>query len=409
MKLYETIKSIIIPKEEKEKRLALHISGISFVVFMMILWGIIFWSYIYQTDRIKRDFLVESRIFETDTHNPKIQDMLTDITRWDTRAIDWKRRWWGPRWPRDLIVLDDQGNVIKNDIFDLDEQDIRYLSRIQTGNIDATNIDEREYLFYKIQNTSYSIIFFRDLSAIQEFHIRLAILALIASNLAFIIIYILAWHLARITIEPIREHNASLESYNHNVAHELKTPLAIMRSNLELLRLKPEQKLIDSTEEEVESMEKIIDTLLLIAKPTLETHIDEVIDLRHITQSIIDEYNNPEITLHAPKKKIPIRWNTELFKRILMNLIDNALKYKSTWLIDITLEPNSLTISNHIEKDIPHETLKKLTQAFYQGDISHHTSGHGLGLALVQKIIDISGWKLQLDSREQRFIAKVEW
>lgn len=77
----------------------------------------------------------------------------------------------------------------------------------------------------------------------------------------------MANHLAKITIQPIREHNKELESYSHNVAHELRTPLAVIRQNLELLRIKPTEKLITSTDEEILGMEKIIETLLFLAKP----------------------------------------------------------------------------------------------------------------------------------------------
>jgi hypothetical protein len=51
-----------------------------------------------------------------------------------------------------------------------------------------------------------------------------------------------------------------------------------MRSNLELLKLKPDEKFIDSTTEEVISMEKIIDTLLFLAKPKSEKDANEIID-----------------------------------------------------------------------------------------------------------------------------------
>lgn len=399
----------LLPKEKKERQLALHISGVSFLVFMIILWGIILWSYIYQMDRLKRDFLMETRIFETDQNTPRIQEMMKNMIGGNDQNIDPRRRWGGPKWPRDIIVIDDNNIVIKNDIFELDDEDIKKISFTEMGHIDKQEIDEKSYLTYKIQSWSYSIIFFRDLSAMRDFHIRLAILALIASNVAFLIIYFLAGHLARITIEPIREHNEALESYNHNVAHELKTPLAIMRSNLELLKLKPEQKFIDSTTEEVISMEKIIETLLFLAKPTTGKDTEEIIDLSKSTQSMIDEYNNSDIILQAPKKKIQIRGNTELFKRILMNLIDNALKYKSKWAVHITLQSEWITISNQIEENIPREELEKLTQMFYQWDQSRHTSGQWLGLALVKKIVEISGWKLVLESRENIFSAKIEF
>jgi signal transduction histidine kinase len=85
----------------------------------------------------------------------------------------------------------------------------------------------------------------------MEYYENLITIALIGSIIGFLIIFIMANHLAKITIEPIREHNKELGSYSHNVAHELRTPLTVIRQNLELLRIKPTEKLIHSTDEEI--------------------------------------------------------------------------------------------------------------------------------------------------------------
>jgi signal transduction histidine kinase len=50
-------------------------------------------------------------------------------------------------------------------------------------------------------------------------------------------VYFIAYGLAKITIKPIEENNKKLKEYNHNLAHEIKTPLAVVKSNLELLEL----------------------------------------------------------------------------------------------------------------------------------------------------------------------------
>jgi len=51
------------------------------------------------------------------------------------------------------------------------------------------------------------------------------------------LIYILSYIFAKDIIKPIRQNNRKLKEYNHNIAHEIKTPLAIIKSNLELLEL----------------------------------------------------------------------------------------------------------------------------------------------------------------------------
>ncbi len=147
--------------------------------------------------------------------------------------------------------------------------------------------------------------------------------------MGLVIIYLLSISLARMVIEPIREHNNSLTSYSHNVAHELKTPLAVMRSNMELLKLSKSEDLIDSTNEEVASMERIIDTLLLMANPKKHFDTSEKIDITTFTGEIVSSYENADLKFSHEKKKHIIDGNPELYKRVIMNLIENALKYAS--------------------------------------------------------------------------------
>ena len=174
-----------------------------------------------------------------------------------------------------------------------------------------------------------TVFIFHDLTPLRDFHLTLIAIALMGSLLALIIIYLLARYLARLTIEPIREQSRELEAYSHNVAHELRTPLSVMRSNLELLKIKPESRFIDSTNEEITGMERIIESLLFLAKPDQGmTKTD--INITTKTEEIISKYTpeNP-IKYTSDKKYIHKHGSTELYTRILCNLIENAIKYKS--------------------------------------------------------------------------------
>jgi signal transduction histidine kinase len=76
-------------------------------------------------------------------------------------------------------------------------------------------------------------------------------------------------------------------------------------------------------------MEKIIETLLFLAKPDKSHTQMENIDIGALMEDILEEYHNDTIQLKISKNKTHLQGNRELLKRVLMNLIENAIKYKS--------------------------------------------------------------------------------
>jgi signal transduction histidine kinase len=52
---------------------------------------------------------------------------------------------------------------------------------------------------------------------------------------------------------------------------------------------------------------------------------------------------------------------------------------------------------------------KNILKAFYQWDISRNSSGYWLGLALVEKIVDISGWQMKISTKDKEFIVEISF
>lgn len=155
-------------------------------------------------------------------------------------------------------------------------------------------------------------------------------------------------------------------------------------------------------------MEHIIESLLALAKPAHEDMRLEPKPIVSLTHSIIEPYESTaEIIFEKPKKEVSHTLDPELYRRLITNLLENAIKYQSHGPIHILLTKNTLTISNSVENNLTAEELLHLTEAFYQGDTSRHTSGYGLGLALVAKIVAIFGWRIEFRCEDRVFEVKV--
>lgn len=388
--------------KDDEKKLAFKISMASFLILITILIAIIWSSYLYWYREIERELKEEINMI---SNSQWMGDMMIvgNIPPWVQR--DGLRR----RGPREIVIFDTEKNIIKNDFLDIDTEHIETLFSIQEWKNNITNINKRTYLIArKILNTN-TVFLFRDLTQFHSFHLTLIIIALLGSIFWLVIIYLLARYLAHITIEPIREQSRELEAYSHNVAHELRTPLSVMRSNLELLRMKPESRFINSTDEEILNMEHIIESLLFLAKPN-KWNTQQEINLTKKTEEIIQKYNSNNIIefIHE-KKHVQKKSSDELYSRILCNLIENAIKYKSEWDIRVQLTKNNITISNKIDHNISEVEQKNIIKAFYQWDQSRNSTGYGLGLALVAKIIEISGWKMNITTKDKTFIVEIQF
>jgi signal transduction histidine kinase len=91
-------------------------------------------------------------------------------------------------------------------------------------------------------------------------------------------------------------------------------------------------------------------------------------------------------------------------KQVWVNLLDNAVKFTPDYgVIEITVaddaEHTSVSVINS-GSEIPDASLGRIFQKFYQADESHSGEGNGIGLAVVQKIIELHGGDVSVESAE---------
>ncbi|HCY21411.1 TPA: hypothetical protein DIC40_06260 [Patescibacteria group bacterium] len=131
---------------------------------------------------------------------------------------------------------------------------------------------------------------------------------------------------------PIEENIQDMEQFIFNAGHELKTPLSVIKSHLQLaLAKKQYQKPIDESVKEIDKMNTLLDALVNISVIHQETQ-KETIDISQEVEYIISQYNQ-----HAKKNKIIVTVenidscnviaNREHLHMLVSNLLSNAIKY----------------------------------------------------------------------------------
>ncbi len=219
-------------------------------------------------------------------------------------------------------------------------------------------------------------------------------------------------------IKRLEDGTQRMEQFNSDISHELKTPITIIRGELELA-LKQDRSItqykdsITASLNQLSNIEQLIHSLLILTKYS-KHNINKTftkIYLDNLLLNIIDNYKsnlqNKNIHLKITKlENITIQANDILINLIISNLLDNAIKYSNNNTnIFISLFTKNNKTYFIIEDEgigIDQSQISKITDRFYKIDQSRNKSikGFGLGLSIVKNGIELHNGILQIKSKK---------
>lgn len=208
----------------------------------------------------------------------------------------------------------------------------------------------------------------------------------------------------------IDDYNKNLKDYNHYLAHELKTPISVIFSNLEVLKYGFSEEIVSNSQKELKNMISIIDVLLSFSE-SLNIYEKDNINLENLLRSYINTYffeDKENIFIDNTEFNFYIETNQILFRRIVRNLIENALKYSINKNVYIKIENNKMIFENLIEENFLDEEIEKLFSKFYRKD-STKNNWHGLWLYLIKEILKFLWYGFKIYSKDKKFIAEINF
>ncbi|MFA6834030.1 MAG: HAMP domain-containing sensor histidine kinase [Bacteroidaceae bacterium] len=193
------------------------------------------------------------------------------------------------------------------------------------------------------------------------------------------------------------------KEFSENASHELQTPLALMRSKLDLLiqeKMNEKQMLlVDDLYKLTMRMSHLNRNLLLLAKIDNEQYADqEEVDIMVLLSNLLLMYNvfhehNIQVKNKQTFSTNTLRANPFLLECLLKNLVINAIRYSpSDGRIQILVQNHQLLISNFSIDNKPLDA-NKVFHRFSSDTIQK--KGNGLGLAIVKSICDLHRWTVQ--------------
>lgn len=190
------------------------------------------------------------------------------------------------------------------------------------------------------------------------------------------------------------------------MAHEIRTPIGILRSSAQMLAREPNlgeeaRELTGFIESETERLNRLVSTLLDSARPRSPNLQPD--DLHAIIHHSVDllasqaEKNGISVSLHLAGKPALVACDAEQMTQVLLNLILNALQIVPTGgQVDISSRETAGSLIIEIADNgpgIPPEELGRVFDPFF----TKREGGVGLGLAVVQQIIESHGGKIRAD------------
>lgn len=199
----------------------------------------------------------------------------------------------------------------------------------------------------------------------------------------------------------------------NNFSHEFKTPIVSILGFANLLKKgnlseAEHSEYLDIMISECKRLSSLSTNVLNLSKVeslSLLTDVTEYNAGEQVREAILlvePKWNAKNISFDLDIEDIRITANLSLLQQVWVNLIDNAVKFSqdnSTISIGVTQSNHNFIFTikdNGIGMNT--ETLERIFDKFYQGDLSHSTEGNGLGLPLVWKIIKLHHGSVKVSS-----------
>jgi signal transduction histidine kinase len=226
-------------------------------------------------------------------------------------------------------------------------------------------------------------------------------------------------------LDQIEQLVHGIRNVSNSIAHDLRTPLAELRSRLEelaLTRPSAEQTFaeIDAAVADVDRVIRIFNALLRLAEidSGLRRSGFVSVDVAAVASAAVEFYqpaaelrgSNLSLQVSGPA---PIRGDPVLLAQALGNLIDNALKYTpddSTIVVAVRSNADSGSVEMVVADSgpgIPEAQKPKAVERFFRGDASRCTPGVGLGLSLVDAVARLHGSELRLEDNNPGLRARI--
>lgn len=258
------------------------------------------------------------------------------------------------------------------------------------------------YRYYYKQGPEQSIMVFIDISRDLQLSFALMTISATVTLITLCLILVPVWWLCKQALKPVEEVMEKQKQFITDAGHELKTPIAIISADAEVMELcQGENEWLSSIKKQTVRMNTLVKNLVDLSKMGEEADSKKH-TLFNISEAVLDTASNFDTTAKALGKNftfsaardIKYNGNEEEIRQLISILCDNAMKYTNENGI---IRLNLYKVGKSIQIDVYNtcdyvdpSTVTKLFDRFYRADSSRsrETGGYGIGLSVAKAIVD---------------------
>ena len=318
------------------------------------------------------------------------------------------RYFWATVDEKDEIIDWDVSHISYESVDDIDE----YVNIAQKSKKTEGSADKFRYL--KEENGKNTTIYFVDCYSQISYKDYLLMTSLYVALISMLLATIFVWFFSKKAISPLQKNIETQKRFITDASHELKTPLAAISANIDVLELtEGENQTTNKIKHQISQMSGLIEEMLTLSR--MDNAQIKAEDFEDINFSELVEQKTSEFFAIAQSKgksiktdissDINIKGIRSGLERLVSVLCDNAVKYCTDGgEIIVSVGASSsvvkLEVSNTSE-NLNDEDLKHLFDRFYRTDSSRskETGGYGIGLSIAKAVVDQHKGKISASSK----------
>lgn len=276
-------------------------------------------------------------------------------------------------------------------------------------------IDDYRYLSYE-EDGRTRVIFLDCVRSLEEFRRFLRNIAAVCLLGLVAVLAVLSLVSERI-LRPFSENYEKQRRFITDAGHELKTPLAIMRADIDLVEMDyGESEWTEDIRRQIDRLTELTGELIFLSRMEERADMEaRIINISELTEKAAESFRaisrlqNKSLRTEI-EKELRIFGNQEAIERLLNILLDNAFKYSAEngdIYISLSQKRNSIMLSVYNSCEyISRESIRHIFDRFYRTDRSRNsgTGGFGLGLSIAAAIVKAQRGELEAETEDEHSI-----